>query len=97
MTVASAVSEVLERTGSLRESFHVPADGLVAAAGTLLADGYRLALVAAVDSPGPLRVVYLFTSGPPDRRVELVVDVDRRRPEVPSLAELVVPRQSLRA
>jgi len=91
MTAASAVSEALERPGSLRESFHVPADGLTAAAGTLLTGGYRLALVSAVDSAGPLRVVYLFTSGPPDRRVELVVDVDRQRPEVPSLAELSFP------
>jgi len=91
MTAPHAVANVLERPGSLRESFPVAADGLAAAVGTLLAGGYRLALVSAVDSAGPLRVVYLFTSGPPDRRVELVVDVDRRRPEVPSLAELSFP------
>ncbi len=91
MSPVSAVSEALERPGRLRESFPVPADGLVAAAGTLLAGGYRLALVSAVDSIGPLRVVYLFTYGPPDRRVELVVDVDRRRPEIPSLAGLSFP------
>ena len=91
MTTAEGVLEILERLGSRRESFPVPADGLVTAAGTLLAGGYRLALVSAVDGPGPLRVVYLFTCGPPDRRVELIVDVDRQRPEVPSLAQLSFP------
>ena len=39
----------------------------------------------------PMRVTYLFTSGPPDRRIELVVEIDRRRPEVPSLADLSFP------
>jgi Ni,Fe-hydrogenase III large subunit/Ni,Fe-hydrogenase III component G len=74
-----------------RRSLEVPADELVDTAGALLAQGYRLALVAAVDGPGPLRVTYLFTAGPPDRRVELVVPVDRQHPVIPSLAELSFP------
>jgi Ni,Fe-hydrogenase III large subunit/Ni,Fe-hydrogenase III component G len=74
-----------------RRSLEVPAGELVGTAGALLGEGYRLALVAAVDRPGPPRVTYLFTAGPPDRRVELVVPVDRRHPHVPSLAEISFP------
>jgi len=59
---------------------------LVDAAGALLSAGFRLALVAAHDDGAALRVVYLLTAGPPDRRTELHLQVDRRRPEVPSLA-----------
>ena len=33
-----------------------------------------------------MRVVYLFIAGPPDRRIELIVALERDRPEVPSLA-----------
>jgi len=51
----------------------------------------RLALVAAHDDRSALRAVYLFTSGPPDRRIELQVPIDRTRPEVPSLAEQSFP------
>ena len=43
----------------------------------MLTAGYRLALVAAHDGPGGIRVVYLFTSGPPDRRVEIQVHLVR--------------------
>ena len=54
----------------------------------LLAQGHRLALIAAhLDEAGP-RVVYLFTSGPPDARVELHIRLDPDRPEVPTLAHL---------
>jgi Ni,Fe-hydrogenase III large subunit/Ni,Fe-hydrogenase III component G len=72
-------------------------DSLRPWAGRLLADGYRLALVAAHDDPatapgGPaLRVVYLFTAGPPDSRVELHVRLDSERPQVPTLARLSFP------
>ncbi|MHB9857369.1 hydrogenase large subunit [Streptomyces sp. YIM S03343] len=55
---------------------------------SLLAQGHRLALVAAhMDEAGP-RVVYLFTSGAPDARVELHVRLDPDRPELPTLAHL---------
>jgi Ni,Fe-hydrogenase III large subunit/Ni,Fe-hydrogenase III component G len=74
-----------------RQTIELPAHELHAAAGALLADGFRLALVSAVDGPGPLRAVYLFATGPPDRRVELVVRLDRGRPEVPTLADLSFP------
>ena len=63
----------------------------------LLTDGYRLALVAAHDdqptAPGgrSLRVVYLFTAGPPDHRIELHVRLDSQRPEIPTLAALSFP------
>ena len=86
-----ALSTVLEGTGSFHQSLDVPADSLFTAADALLQRGFRLALVSAVDHPGPLRVVYLFASGPPDRRIELVLSVDRQRPEVPSLAALSFP------
>ena len=38
-----------------------------------------------------MRVVYLFTAGPPDPRVELHVPLDRARPTVPTLAPLSFP------
>ncbi|MGI5461041.1 hypothetical protein ACQEWB_49385 [Streptomyces sp. CA-249302] len=45
--------------------------GLPQHAEELLTQGHRLALVTAhLDESGP-RVVYLFTSGPPDSRTEL--------------------------
>ena len=88
MTEAPVLPPGIDRPGELRAAVVVPAAGLRATAGALLQRGYRLALVAAIDSEGPMRVAYLFTSGPPDRRVELTVEVDRRRPEVPSLAAM---------
>jgi Ni,Fe-hydrogenase III large subunit/Ni,Fe-hydrogenase III component G len=54
----------------------------------LLADGYRLALVAAHDDLDRYRVVYLFVAAHPDRRVELVLCTDRETPTVPSLASV---------
>ena len=75
-----------EGTGS--EVVDVSSGELPDAAEALFSTGFRLALVAAHDGPGQLRIVYLFTSGPPDRRVELHVHVDRERPAVPSLAHL---------
>ena len=66
-------------------------DELVASAAALFGRGFRLALVGAHDGPGPLRVVYLFTSGPPDRRVELHVVLDGRDRAIPSLASLSFP------
>jgi len=78
-------------SGILRRSFAVPAEQLIDGAVQLLGRGYRLALVSAVDGPHEIRVVYLFTSGPPDRRVELVVSTNREHPQVPSLAALSFP------
>src|SRR6266540_4073855 len=72
-------------------------ESLASWASQFLADGYRLALVAAHDdSPsaahGPaLRVVYLFTDGPPDSRIELHVRLDPHQPQLPSLAALSFP------
>jgi Ni,Fe-hydrogenase III large subunit/Ni,Fe-hydrogenase III component G len=61
-----------------------------------LADGYRLALIAAHhDDAGTvgeaIRVVYLFLAGPPDRRIELHVRLPANAPTVPSLADLSFP------
>ncbi len=75
----------------------VSADQLAAWAAKLLTDGARLALVSAHHDPdthpgGPaIRVVYLFTAGPPDRRVELHLRTDPHHPAVPSLAALSFP------
>jgi len=91
MTVAPVLLPSLERPGSVRTSVELPADALSATAAALFQRGYRLALVAALDGHGPMRVTYLFTSGPPDRRIELDIEVDRRRPEIPSLAALSFP------
>ncbi|GAA1382593.1 NADH-quinone oxidoreductase subunit C [Catellatospora chokoriensis] len=63
----------------------------------LLAGDYRLALIAAhhdtATHPGghAIRVVYLFTAGPPDRRVELHLRTDLTEPHIPSLAALSFP------
>ena len=57
----------------------------------LLADGFRLALVAAHDDDQLLRVVYLFLAGPHDRRAELHVHLDPDEPLLPSLAALSFP------
>ncbi len=72
-------------------------ESLTSWADQFLADGYRLALVAAHDdSPSPaqraaLRVVYLFTDGPPDSRIELHVRLDPHHPQLPSLAAMSFP------
>ena len=49
---------------------------------SLLGQGFRLALVSAVDDDQSLRIIYLFTKGPPDQRVEVVVYLNRSRPEI---------------
>lgn len=91
MTSATDLSSSLDRPGSFRESVEIPADALDVTAALLLQRGFRLALVAALDGRRSMQVTYLFTAGPPDRRIELVVEIDRRRPEVPSLADLSFP------
>lgn len=53
----------------------------------LLADGLRLALVAAHEDSDAIRVVYLLT-GSGDRRVEVELSTDRAAPTVPSLARV---------
>ena len=57
----------------------------------LLADGYRLALAAAHDDGPTLRIVYLFTAGAPDRRVELTLITPVDHPAIPSLASMSFP------
>ncbi|WP_217555602.1 NADH-quinone oxidoreductase subunit C [Streptomyces sp. GbtcB6] len=72
----------------MRKSYQSSSATLPQHAENLLAQGHRLALIAAhIDEDGP-RVVYLFASGPPDTRVELNVRLASDRPEVPSLAHL---------
>ncbi|MEU6146265.1 NADH-quinone oxidoreductase subunit C [Streptomyces sp. NPDC047081] len=72
----------------MRKSYQSSAVTLPQHAEQLLSQGHRLALVAAhLDEAGP-RVVYLFTSGPPDMRVELNIRLDPDRPDVPTLAHL---------
>jgi Ni,Fe-hydrogenase III large subunit/Ni,Fe-hydrogenase III component G len=75
-------------SGLNRRQTQVRAVDLAAQAAALLADGFRLALVAANEDPDGFRVVYLFTAGSPDRRVELVLRTDLDKPQVPSLASL---------
>ncbi|GHE12623.1 hydrogenase large subunit [Streptomyces alanosinicus] len=57
----------------------------------LLTGGHRLALIAAHHDEHALRVVYLFTAGPPDTRTELHIHLDPDRPELPTLAPLSFP------
>ncbi|NMM17123.1 MAG: formate hydrogenase [Cellulomonas sp.] len=77
--------------GAAQSRREVGAAELAAGVGALLDDGYRLALVAAHEDPDAFRVVYLFTAGSPDRRVELVLRTDRDAPQVPTLAALSFP------
>lgn len=80
-----------DRGGSFaatRSSALVDAGQLTGAAASLLAQGFRLALVAAHDDVATLRIVYLFTKGPPDERHELVVNLDPAAPSIPSLASI---------
>lgn len=72
--------------GTHRVARDIDAAQLPHHASGLLADGFRLALVAAHDEPAPLRVVYLFLAAGPDRRIELHVTLDATDPTLPSLA-----------
>lgn len=72
--------------GPVRSSHPVTDSELAGAAAGLLADGFRLALVAAHDDGDTLRVVYLFLAGRPDRRTELILTIPAQRPSIPSLA-----------
>jgi len=81
----------LESVGRHRRAGVVRAAELVDAAAALLAQGMRLALVSGHDDGDELRVVYLFTSGPPDTRVELHLIVDPAQPTVPTLSDLSFP------
>lgn len=77
--------------GSVRTSALVAPGELRAEAKTLLDAGFRLALVAGHDDGDALRAVYVFCTGPPDRRAELQVRLDPENPRVPSLAALSFP------
>jgi Ni,Fe-hydrogenase III large subunit/Ni,Fe-hydrogenase III component G len=69
-------------------------DQLPAHAAALLADGCRLALVAAHDdrpAGGGLRTVHLFTHPATNVRTELHVHLDPAAPHLPSLAALSFP------
>ena len=80
-----------EVVGRHRRAGVVQATELVDAAATLFALGMRLALVSGHDDGEGLRVVYLFTSGPPDTRVELHLKVDPANPTVPTLSGISFP------
>lgn len=64
---------------------------LAGAVGEWLAQGHRLALVAAHDDVDTMRIVYLLLAGRPDRRVELTLTVPAAAPSVPSLGHLSIP------
>ena len=72
-------------TEAARQAIPVTAGELPAEAARLLAEGYRLAAVAAHDDDRTLRVVYVFCAGPPDRRAELEVRLDPARPAASAL------------
>ena len=74
-----------------RSQVEVTAQSLRSKAEALLADGHRLALVAAHEDDDRDRIVYLFVAARPDRRVELVLPVDKATPEFPSLAAISFP------
>jgi len=90
-TVPEAVPVALGPAGNHRVAGTVAAQDLVGAARALFAKGMRLALVSGHDDGRSMRAVYLFTSGPPDTRVELHVPLERTTPQVPTLAALSFP------
>ncbi len=69
----------------------IPREAVADRAEELLGADFRLALVAAHDDVGALRVVYLFLAGRPDRRVELECVLSTADPAVPSCAYLSFP------
>jgi Ni,Fe-hydrogenase III large subunit/Ni,Fe-hydrogenase III component G len=87
----AAVPEGAHIAGRSREAIDLEAGDLERTTAALLADGYRLALIAGHDDSDRMRVVYLFTAGPPDRRLELRLRIDHDRPAVPSLAAVSFP------
>lgn len=74
-----------------RRRHRVSGDALVNRTEALLAQGFRLALVAAHDDGDRLRIVYLFLAGWPDRRVELECVVPAADPTLQSLASVSFP------
>jgi len=78
-------------TGPHRTSSQIAANELVPQATALLSAGFRLASIVAHDDQPALRVVYVFVSGPPDRRVELQLRLKADSPSVPSLGHLSFP------
>lgn len=75
----------------LRKTLEIPASALHDRAKQTLESGCRLALIAAHDDGECLRVVYVFTSGPPDHRLELTVRLDPHDPRVPTLSDISFP------
>ncbi|WP_369394319.1 NADH-quinone oxidoreductase subunit C [Streptomyces sp. CG1] len=75
----------------MRSTHEISLTELPSFAEELLTGGHRLALVAAHHDEHCIRVVYLFTAGPPDTRTELHVRLDPDRPELPTLAHLSFP------
>lgn len=69
----------------------VTAEELAPTTNTLLQQGFRLTLVAAHEDADEFRIVYLFTAGRPDRRVELVLRTGKTSPVVPTLAASSFP------
>jgi Ni,Fe-hydrogenase III large subunit/Ni,Fe-hydrogenase III component G len=91
MTLPERVPFELHPVGQHRFSVTIPAAELSGAARHLFDQGMRLALVSGHDDGIAMRVVYLFTAGPPDTRIEVHVPLERSRPHVPSLADVSFP------
>jgi Ni,Fe-hydrogenase III large subunit/Ni,Fe-hydrogenase III component G len=88
--ITSAAKETVA-VGHRYSARYLAAPELLDATQALFDEGMRLALVSGHDDGAEMRVVYLFTAGPPERCVELHVPVDRDRPRVPTLASLSFP------
>ena len=71
-----------------RRQIEVSGDNLHAQAQAMLDGGFRLALMAAHEDDDRFRIVYLFVAARPDRRVELILTIDKGAPAIPSLAAL---------
>jgi len=77
--------------GKYREALRISREELLAVAGGLLDDGYRLALVSATDDGDSIRIVYLFMKAHPEVRRELWMTLDKNDLTFPSLASVSYP------
>ncbi|MDO8732640.1 MAG: NADH-quinone oxidoreductase subunit C [Actinomycetota bacterium] len=74
--------------GSNRRSVNVAAADVVDVFEGLLAEGFRLCMVACHQDEAQFRIVYVLLRPVDDRRVELVLTVSQQEREIPTLARL---------
>jgi Ni,Fe-hydrogenase III large subunit/Ni,Fe-hydrogenase III component G len=72
-------------------AYEVQAEALSGAVESRMRDGFRVALVCAIEDDDCFRVVYVLVRGADDQRVELVLRTPIDAPSIPSLAGVDYP------